>query len=50
MVVALFRTLEFKKFIFTYLYKTGIDGSFYFTQVSLVAKKRLALVLLVLFM
>ena len=24
----LFRTLEFKKFIFTYLYKTGIDGSF----------------------
>ncbi len=24
----LFRTLEFKKFIFTYLYKTDIDGSF----------------------
>ena len=48
MVVALFRTLEFKKSQLPIL--ISIDGSFYFTQVSLVAKKRLALVLLVLFM
>ena len=28
----LFRTLEFKKFIFTYLYKTGIDKLFEFER------------------
>ena len=48
MVIALFRTLEFKKYLLPILLSN--DGSFYFTQVSLVAKKRLALVLLVLFM
>ena len=48
MVLALFRTLEFKKSQLPIL--ISIDGSFYFTQVSLVVKKRLALVLLVLFM
>ncbi len=36
MVVALFRTLEFKKSQLPIL--ISIDGSFYFTQVSLVAK------------
>ena len=50
MVVALFRTLEFKKYLLPNLLSN--DGSFYFTQdcFFFFSETSLALVLLVLFM
>ena len=40
----LFRTLEFKKFIFTYLYRISIDGSFFYPDTYL-KKSRMYLLL-----